>query len=1584
MSLSIFLILLGFIDAQNKWQIIDSFLYSNQVFSSSTSYFTLPSSTTLAQFITCTTPATSYITLNTTNPSVESKYWNYYKSGTFIVFDLFFQGTWENQAVIFSIDIFSYSFYYTSPTTYPIKSEFCDNLATDFRTINFTLTISTSEKMKFTSTGQGDAQVSIKNIYILRIKCCPSCSQCTGSQFNECTQCYYGNPTNNICPTCPSNQYYMRFWGCKNICDMYSPIYQDGFCQNYPISLIEYDYAYIRSSGNLNWSPIYDPLNIDISPTFQYAVGEFYGIFKFNSGFFYFFNKISNYTFATYLIGLEVVIKTFNDIPLNCGIQFKINNTYYGSIYKNDQGIQTHKFKIYEIFNYGYQQSYSSIKDYQLITYLDIPQLPILFSAIGNYSDNTAGWGIYSVHITSGYCSQFCLICEVSFKCKTCANGFYQFRDGSCIDGCSNSYQKLNGSYCQDYDDETPYSKYLIEEYTNEVTNPEQYAQYNLLSANGTNFLKGSDIYYSYWQSYRVFGGPFVWAQAKFQRIHNIVNPHHSITIGFYIIYGPQFPSDGRFIYTIENNEPVSKSKTNNLPSYLDGSKQDKVYERISHNTNTLMLTWECFGVNNEPIHAYCGFHNYYIAVHYCQPYCLQCQDQNTCTSWNTTYNAAIVRFSQSECQINHYFDRDSFRCLQCLQPCLTCTSKIDCLTCQSTYTLTRIGCVCLMNQYEDQNQCFDCPIECNQCLSPTLCLECLIKNNRQLVNGQCNCINGYYPIVSNPQCQQCHKFCKTCTGPKSSECLTCANIINIQQMGSTCSCPSGFNYQDLIKTCSLCHYSCLTCFRLTIDGCLTCNPTQNRILKGLKCECAPGYYELNNVCTNCPTQVDVSLIQCYKQCNNNQQIWHTNICNTCDSGYQLVSGECRPICGDSQVKGYEQCEDGNNILDDLCYNCQFQCPVQCQICDQSTTLPCPDVCGDGVITGIEQCEDGNNIQYDGCFNCQYQCQLACSKCIKGECFECATPGWFVDPLVIPWQCQEKCGDGLIVGSEQCEDDNSDDTDGCKDCKYYCRIGCSSCDYTNNICLSCESPAFVPYSYYCKNICGDGLVANDPSGFYSEECDDGNTIDADGCNTFCKFQCQPSSICTSCVNNRCELCASEYFLSNNQICIPICGDSIQVPGESCEDGLILPYKGCQNCQPRCQTSCLNCSTSGLGCNQCKIGYNKINYLCYSVCGDKIVTDDEQCDDGNLILGDGCHFCQFSCQDSCLNCIKGFCYDCLDGYVYSNFYNNCLPFCGDGIILENEQCDDNNQIKYDGCFNCQFQCHEMCNVCQDGNCMSCISNYQLIDNKCIVIQEVKEDQYLFEDDKNDKDENYTSLQNNQDSNNLFDSVCRNNECVYSPKPQMQLSYTNYNFNIQQILINFDQKVKLINQQTIQMGLFNTVKLILISRLLEFYNLNQFQQSFNIFQQLLFLSVIYLSKIYEFINFIKQVKFFQSSLTSFITIEDLDVANYNIKLQSIQDFSYDLEQVQYEVAVEILIPLQNKPNLIVSLIQDVVNSNNQTINNTQQSIKLRLPQILSEEMRLYFISTKKSNIAFLIGTISIGFISLLSGESSIYQR
>ena len=36
------------------------------------------------------------------------------------------------------------------------------------------------------------------------------------------------------------------------------------------------------------------------------------------------------------------------------------------------------------------------------------------------------------------------------------------------------------------------------------------------------------------------------------------------------------------------------------------------------------------------------------------------------------------------------------------------------------------------------------------------------------------------------------------------------------------------------------------------------------------------------------------------------------------------------------------------------------------------------------------------------------------------------------------------------------------------------------------------------------------------------------------------------------------------------------------------------------------------------------------------------------------------------------------------------YSNCIEICGNGIVTESEQCDDGNTAAFDGCFQCKIE------------------------------------------------------------------------------------------------------------------------------------------------------------------------------------------------------------------------------------------------------------------------------------------------------
>jgi cysteine-rich repeat protein len=128
-------------------------------------------------------------------------------------------------------------------------------------------------------------------------------------------------------------------------------------------------------------------------------------------------------------------------------------------------------------------------------------------------------------------------------------------------------------------------------------------------------------------------------------------------------------------------------------------------------------------------------------------------------------------------------------------------------------------------------------------------------------------------------------------------------------------------------------------------------------------------------------------------------------------------------------------------------------------------------------------------------------------------------------------------------------------------------------------------------------VCGDGEIEG------AEICDDGNTIDGDGCSSDC---------------------------------IPeICGDSILEmngidPDEECDDGNLDPGDGCDgecNCEPEV------CGDGILGCTEeCDDGNTIDDDECRNdctppggpgECGDGTVDPGEDCDDGNTIDDDEC-------------------------------------------------------------------------------------------------------------------------------------------------------------------------------------------------------------------------------------------------------------------------------------------------------------------------------------------------------------------------
>ena len=264
----------------------------------------------------------------------------------------------------------------------------------------------------------------------------------------------------------------------------------------------------------------------------------------------------------------------------------------------------------------------------------------------------------------------------------------------------------------------------------------------------------------------------------------------------------------------------------------------------------------------------------------------------------------------------------------------------------------------------------------------------------------------------------------------------------------------------------------------------------------------------------------------------------------------------------------------------------------------ESVSCTVPSECGDGLVEGTESCDDRNLLAGDGC-------DASCG----------VEDGWTC--MGSPSRCSEICGDALVVGREACDTAGASAT---------CDADCTAAD------------------------CGDATL-NPLAG---EACDDGNLVGGDGCSP----RCAPEE----------------------------CGNAVTDVGEDCDDGGESP-----SCDADCTRAACGDGTwnvmAGEACDEgaatptCDADCSEV------VCGDGLVNDlaGEVCDDGNLAAGDGCS--ALCTLESCGNGVVEDAEDCDDAGESPTCDANCTAaVCGDGVLntMAGESCDDGNPDGGDGC------------------------------------------------------------------------------------------------------------------------------------------------------------------------------------------------------------------------------------------------------------------------------------------------------------
>lgn len=135
----------------------------------------------------------------------------------------------------------------------------------------------------------------------------------------------------------------------------------------------------------------------------------------------------------------------------------------------------------------------------------------------------------------------------------------------------------------------------------------------------------------------------------------------------------------------------------------------------------------------------------------------------------------------------------------------------------------------------------------------------------------------------------------------------------------------------------------------------------------------------------------------------------------------------------------------------------------------------------------------------------------------------------------------------------------------------------------------------------------------------------------------------------------------EFALNTNRDIFSICANGVVESGEQCDDGNLI---------------------NGDGCNDVCMFEN-------SNCSNGIINAGEQCDDGNSINGDGCNMYCLLENGTCGNAVVNAGEQCDDGNNING--DGCNLACmiegaisGNGVVESGEQCDDANTINGDGC------------------------------------------------------------------------------------------------------------------------------------------------------------------------------------------------------------------------------------------------------------------------------------------------------------
>ncbi|MBU1070028.1 hypothetical protein KJ975_10720 [Myxococcota bacterium] len=330
-----------------------------------------------------------------------------------------------------------------------------------------------------------------------------------------------------------------------------------------------------------------------------------------------------------------------------------------------------------------------------------------------------------------------------------------------------------------------------------------------------------------------------------------------------------------------------------------------------------------------------------------------------------------------------------------------------------------------------------------------------------------------------------------------------------------------------------------------------------------------------------------------------------------------VTDNDCAATCGNAVIEPGETCDppascpascsDGIACTADVLTGSAGNCDVTCTYpaivtctggdgccpsgCNANNDSNCSPVCGNNVVEAGEtcdppascpalpSCDDSNPCTTDLLIGSAATCTAACGttpviSCLNGD--GCCPSGC---NMLTDDSCSANCGNGVIEPGETCDppgtcptacfDGNPCTTDTLTGSALNCN---SACTYPAILsCVGgdgcCPSGCNANNDNNCLPACGNSVVevgeTCDPPASCPSSCFDGNACTSDvlgGAAVTCDVSCAYPVITTCTHDDGCCVAGCNALQDNN--CPAVCGNSVTEPGETCDDGNLVPADGC--------------------------------------------------------------------------------------------------------------------------------------------------------------------------------------------------------------------------------------------------------------------------------------------------------------------------------------------------------------------------------------------------------------------------------------